>query len=215
MAPLEQKKHSFCNLCQHQTNHSILGEHSREIREGNDAFPQITFQAWNVLQCLGCQSIKVSVVETSPDSKNHRETHYPAINCRSIPNWEQHLPQLFRDLIREVYTALNAECLCLSTIGTRTLVDTMLTELVGDVGGFAKKLDNAVKSGFFTDNQKQKINVAVEAGNAASHRGFRPTPEQFFDVLEIVEHALKDYYVIGKLSSRLTSAVPPRAAGGT
>ena len=42
-------------------------------------------EAWNVLQCLGCESIKVCVVETSTDFKSPRETHFPTVQFRNVP----------------------------------------------------------------------------------------------------------------------------------
>ena len=54
------------------------------------------------------------------------------------------------------------------------------------------------------------ITNAVEAGNAASHRGYTPTVAQRDDVLEIVEQALRDRYLIQAASRRLKGAVPGR-----
>ncbi len=98
-------------------------------------------------------------------------------------------------------------------MGTRALIDTMLNNLVGDIGGFNQKLDQAVKNGLLTDKQKQTIEAAIDAGHAASHRGFRPTAEQVSDVLDIVEHTLIGSYILALTSSRLAAAVPPRAKG--
>ncbi len=200
---------SFCNGCQRTTRHQPLSNHSRTVRENDGEYPRVIEEAWTVLQCLGCESIKVCIVETSTDFKSPRESHYPTIQLRHVPKWATQLPWEFHDLIREVYVALNAECHRLSTMGTRALVDTMLNDLVGDVGGFAKKLDEAAKNGFITQDQKQTIETAVEIGHAASHRGYHPTTEQLSLVLDIVEHALVDRYIIGKASSRLTTSIPP------
>lgn len=93
-------------------------------------------------------------------------------------------------------------------MGMRTVVDKMLNDLVGDFGGFAKKLNEAVKNGYLTEKQKQTIVAAVEIGHAASHRGYHPTTDQVIDVLDIVEHALVDGYVIGQASARLNASIP-------
>lgn len=193
----------------------MLGSHSREYREGNEAYPRVVAESWNVLQCLGCESIKVCVIESSTDFTAPRETHYPSTQCRNVPKWVLQLPDGFHDLVREVYVALNAQCPCLSTMGTRALVDKMLNGLVGDVGGFAAKLGKAVKGELITEKQKQTIEAAVEAGHTVSHRGYRPTAEQVCDALDIVEHVLMDGYVIGATSSCLAASVPPRAKGSS
>jgi hypothetical protein len=213
MTPSASEIRSFCNACQRSTRHDALGSYGRVSREGDQEFPRVIEEAWNILQCLGCESIKVCVVQTSTDFKSPREAHFPTVVFRNVPKWAAQLPQEFHELIREVYFALNASCPCLSTMGTRTLIDKMLNDLVGDVGGFAQKLNEAVKSGYVTEKQRQTIESAVEIGHAASHRGYYPTIEEVFDVLDIVEHALVGGYVIGKASSRLNASIPRKARG--
>jgi hypothetical protein len=193
---------SFCNKCQGETRHATLSIHSRHYTEADEAFPRVIAEEWIVIQCRGCDSIKVCVTQNSTDFKTPRETHYPAVESRRLPKWALQLPDEFQELFREIYKALNAECPCLSTMGVRALIDQMLNDRVGDVGGFAMKLGEAVKNGLLTDAQRQMIEAAVEAGHAASHRGFRPTSQQLSDALDIAEHALMSGYVLGRTSSR-------------
>jgi hypothetical protein len=205
---------SFCNGCQQETRHTIVGGCSRQRREGNGQFPRIIDEQWQLLQCCGCESIKALVEEHSTDFKSPRETHYPAREDRQMPSWCAQLPRQCQDLIREVYVAMHADCMTLSMMGTRTILDRMLVEILADVGGFERKLQEAVSKGLFTDAQKDTISSAVDAGNAASHRGFRPTGRQLSDVLDIVEHALMGHYVLAASSGRLKNEVPPRSSRG-
>ncbi len=77
--------------------------------------------------------------------------------------------------------ALSAECPTLAVMGARTLVDKLLAEKLGDVGGFVQKLDMAVARGVLTKEATEIIAAAVEVGHAASHRGYAPTQEQVFE----------------------------------
>jgi hypothetical protein len=95
-------------------------------------------------------------------------------------------------------------------MGARTLVDKLLAERLGDVGGFVQKLHTAVERGVLTKEATGIIAAAVEVGHAASHRGYAPTQEQVFDVLDIVEHSLQGSYVLQDKSRRLIASVPPR-----
>lgn len=140
--------------------------------------------------------------------------HYPPRQVRIYPQWSPSLPKHVQELVREVYAAVHAECHCLAVMGARSVVDIMLTEVLGDIGGFEQKLSEAVNAGFLTTAQRQCITAAVEAGHAASHRGFRPNPGAVFDVLDIVEHALRDRYVLHETSNRLGKIIPPRSPGG-
>ena len=205
---------SFCNGCQQDTHHEIVGNCSRERREGDRQFPRIIDEHWQILQCCGCESIKVCVKEDSTDFKSPRETHYPARQIRQMPKWSGETSPQCQHLLREVYIAMHSDCLALSAMGTRTILDVMLLEMLGDIGGFETKLKGAVTEGFFTTVQKDTISAAVDAGSAASHRGFTPTESQLSDVLDIVEHTLMGHYVLAASSGRLKSEVPPRGSRG-
>lgn len=201
---------SFCNICQRDNKHKIVYCLDRDRKEGDSQLPSIINEKWQLLQCGGCDSIKVYFVEDCTDFKEVREKHYPPRHFRSLPQWSFQLPGQFQELIQEIYTAFYAECLSLAAMGTRTLIDLMLLEMLGDVGGFEAKLEEAVRQGLLTKEKIDTISSAVEAGHAASHRGYRPTKEQFDDVLEIVEHALKERYVLQGASRRLNGIVPKR-----
>jgi len=205
---------SFCNGCQQDTWHEILGNSGRQRRERDGEFPRIIDEQWQILQCRGCESIKVLVTEDSTDFKNPRETHYPARQARRMPGWSMKLPQQCQDLVREIYTAMHSDCVMLSAMGTRTLLDVMLLEMLGDIGGFGTKLQEAVSRGFFTANQRDSIRAAVEVGHAAIHRGFKPTESQLSVVLDIVEHTLMGHYVLAGSSGRLSREVPVREGRG-
>lgn len=65
---------------------------------------------------------------------------------------------------------------------------------------------------------RSKVRViasAIETGHAASHRAFVPSMEQLDDVLEIVEHSLKDHYILRASAERLRVGVPVREDRGT
>ena len=100
-------------------------------------------------------------------------------------------------------------------MGARALIDLMLADmLTKDKDTFEQKLDKAVEAGLIGASQKTKLAIAIEAGSAASHRGFAPTLSQVEDVLEIVETNLKDRYVVQAASDRLREKIPQRRKGG-
>ena len=98
-------------------------------------------------------------------------------------------------------------------MGNRALLDDILNDWVGDLGGFEYKLTHAVGKGIITQGQRDTIVVALEAGHAASHRGFTPTTQQLWLVLDIVEHALNDRYIIPDTSRILAGDIPQRQKG--
>lgn len=159
---------------------------------------------------MGCDSITILLIETDPGGSSPRSSRFPAEQRRLPPPWWLKLPAQHQSLVREIYVALNVECPCLAANGARTVIDLMLTEMLGDVGGLANKLEQAVLKGLLTIDQKMVISAAVDAGHAASHRGYTPADGDLFRVLDIVEHALKDRYVMQEASRQLRDTVPPR-----
>ena len=201
---------TFCNQCQRETNHSVRHCLSNDRNDGTGQAPHLVREEWLLLQCNGCDSIQIRVTETSPNCKSPRCAYYPPRQPRCLPRWYADLSGELQGLIREIYVALSAECPTLAVMGARTLVDKLLAEKLGDVGGFVQKLDTAVARGVLTKEAAEIIAAAVEVGHAASHRGYAPTQEQVFDVLDIVEHSLQASYVLQDKSKRLIASVPPR-----
>lgn len=140
---------------------------------------------------------------------------HPRHRRRASPEWAQELPADSQAVVREIYDAVDVDCLRLATMGARALIDLMLADmLTKDKDTFEQKLDKAVEAGLIGASQKTKLAIAIEAGSAASHRGFAPTLSQVEDVLEIVETNLKDRYVVQAASDRLREKIPQRRKGG-
>lgn len=99
-------------------------------------------------------------------------------------------------------------------MGTRAVMDTILAEMIPGVEGFKNRLTAAVDKRMLTVEQRNIISTAIEAGHAASHRGFRPSVDQLNDVLDIVEHTLHERYVLTETTQRLDGYVPPRRKVG-
>lgn len=203
---------TFCNQCQRETNHSVLHCQGNDRSEGSGQDPRMIREEWRLLRCMGCDSIQVYMTEERPNLKPSRCFYYPPKQPRRLPPWCNLLSGELQRLIAEIYSALPADCLTLAVMGARTLIDTLLTEKLGDVGGFRQKLDAAVTAGVLTKEARDIVAAAVEVGHAASHRGFAPTHQQVLLVLDIVEHFLQGSYVLQDTSSRLSSSVPSRGS---
>lgn len=198
---------SFCNDCQRDNAHDLVATCSRRQREPDG---RSILETWQLLQCRGCRAIKAFVTEDSTDFKTPRQIHHPPCQRRRLPQWRGQVPLECQELIRETYEAMHADCLTLSMMGTRAILDRVLEDMVGGYGTFVTRLQQAVDGGFLTEAEKETVYSAIDAGNAASHRGFIPTHSQLDDVLDIVEHALMSKYVLASVSGRLKSSVPPR-----
>lgn len=201
---------AFCNGCCRETNHSCRPIYARDYAEGGGKNPRPLRESWHLLVCLGCESVRLRRTISSPEYTVPSITEYPPAETIRTPAWRGDLPEEVQNMHREVYEALHAGAPCCATMGTRALIDMALTEVVGDIGNFQAKLAAAVRDGHITLQHKTILEAAIDAGSAATHRGFTPNEQQIRGVLGIVEHLLQGFYVLRSLSSRLQGQIPPR-----
>ncbi len=127
------------------------------------------------------------------------------------PVWLHKLPVNAEALMREVRMAIDAELHALAAMGIRATIDVVSVDLLsGDYGTFKEKLDGLVKEGHFTRSQQETFTAVVEAGNAASHRGFVPDRDSVMSMLEAVEHLLVSVYVLPGSAKSLQASTPKR-----
>lgn len=95
-------------------------------------------------------------------------------------------------------------------MGTRAIVDVVLTDKLGDAGGFGQKLKKAKDEGWITESHFKVLDAAIEAGNAAAHRAYKPDIKQLNLVLDIVEHLIQSLHVLEASAQRISAKTPPR-----
>lgn len=113
-------------------------------------------------------------------------------------------------MLREIYAALHANSRRLAMMGARTIVDMYMNDTVGDIGGFAKKLNKLVSDGYLGRQDKEALEAALEAGHAAAHRGHMPTSAEISYVMDIVENLLQKQ-TLAKSAEALKKGTPSRA----
>jgi hypothetical protein len=145
----------------------------------------------------------------SPDRNTDRTFYFPRKPIREIPNWIMKLPAKYLDILQEVYFSVNEGLLILPLNGIRTLLDVYIVSKVGDIGSFDKKLEKLVKDGFITSSKAKVLNTAIDAGNASTHRGYRPDKETLFQILDIVENLLHSE-IVDRHETLIKKKTPPR-----
>jgi hypothetical protein len=136
--------------------------------------------------------------------------YYPPPISRQIPNWHYELPNDIRDLLEECYTALQSGSKRLAIMGARSVVDVFMITTLGDIGGFKQKLDELVKQGYLSKQNRDTLEVALEAGHAVVHRGHVPKDDDVTLVFDIVENMLQTL-VLKKKSEQLKDRTPKRS----
>ena len=202
---------SHCNLCSNITKQFVLAR--REVDKSDEIEEYGTITAWDryeLLECGGCES--VSMRHTSYHEFDDGETvvNYPPKVTRKRPPWIWELPGELLNILRQVYTALDASSMALAVMGARTLIDLLLTDKVGDIGTFADKLNALERTGMIGKNNRAFLEAALEAGNAAAHRGHNPRSADVEAVMDIVENVLHAAYFLESQAEQLKRTTPPR-----
>jgi Domain of unknown function (DUF4145) len=158
---------------------------------------------WSTLQCAGCHTVtfvhshwfseEYEIREQGAGPVIHRDL-FPPAPVRPAPEWARNLViYLTLDelwiawLLQEIYSAVGLGALSLAAMGTRAIVDHLVTSRAGDTGTFTKKLQRLEQQKLITEVQVQILEAAFEAGSATAHRGYRPTAEDLNILLDITE----------------------------
>ncbi len=201
-----------CNVCRRATNHGVISSFKNRRYDGDGQHPRLIHEEFELLKCLGCNTVTIRVVTQSPDFKFPQIDFHPPRLIWPLPLWHEKLPEKIKGLIMEVYDALNRSNRRLVAMGAGSIVDLVLDKELGDVGGFEKKLSIAVKSGLMTEMDRGILRPAIEARHAATHRGHEPTEAEIDDVMKIVLHLLEKQFVLPGVSERLNDSVPGRGS---
>lgn len=213
-----------CRNCGVWTSHVVLksktyktydDEDDEEIGMLDGEPGLLSETTYEMIECSGCECVTLRETERSCESDEPEVRYFPPPGSRRQPTWGGILfPDLrMHWLLDEVYTALNAHCHWLATMGCRALIDMVMTDLVGDIGGFERKLGALEDKGFIAKHHRDLLTAALETGHAASHRGHRPTTHDLNSVLDIVEMLLHQIYVLPEVAAELKKSTPPRVRG--
>jgi len=113
--------------------------------------------------------------------------YYPPLPFRFKPEWYQELPESYQHILDEVYQALDSSRFFLASIGTRTALDQLVVEKIGDVGTFKDKVERLCSTGFIDTEEKDMLLIGLDTGSASAHRGYKPDHEQMKIIMNILE----------------------------
>jgi hypothetical protein len=206
---------AYCRNCGGPRNCDVRGSHTvGESDEGG-----WTELVWRILQCRGCDYEFVQTVETgsghyfavsTPDGGMEYEPgevleYWPAISARKPPDWfargviegvDWFTGRHLNEALGEVYGALDNDLKVLAAIGVRTCFDVASETLGVDAGlSFKEKLDTLLSDGRILAADRDKLEVAVEAGHASAHRGWKPSREELATITTILEQFIFDTFV--------------------
>lgn len=202
---------SHCNRCNHSTKHDVLHElriDDEHVDEDSGRHEEWT-NCYTLMQCRGCDDVSLKIDHWHSAYGQIDPEIYPPRTSRSFPSWLWDLPNGWRSLLQEIYGALHADSRRLAMMGARSVIDLYLTEAVGNAGTFEQRLGQLVSSGQLAPDDKTTLKAALEAGNAAAHRGHNPHTQDLSTVMDIVEHLLHGF-VLKQSALSLQKSTPRR-----
>lgn len=212
MAKKPEIVRSHCNQCGRDTKHTVLAVREVETVDDHEEYGLLTWRdTYEFLECAGCESVSMRHTNWFDQTDEYTATVYPPPSKRRKPHWFYQLPTPVRALMQQVYQALDGNSRSLALMGARAVLDMVLVETVGDKGSFSEKLDELQKKGFIGSKNKEVLEAALDAGNAASHRGYMPSSDDMSAVMDIVENLLQAIYHLKVLAESLKKTTPPRA----
>jgi len=151
------------------------------------------------------------------DACVEQEDFYPAPLFQQRPSWFHELPESIQPILLESYTAADQRLFTVASMGIRTVVDMVLTENVGDIGGFTQKLNKAIEVGLVSEVSREPLDAIIDSGHASSHRGHIQDEKSFVLLATILEHLLHKIFIATKQeqsilqkAQELRSSTPPR-----
>ena len=212
-----------CNECGGDRKSFVRGSH--KVLEDDGDFSWGT--TMEILECCGCGELSArrrfwfseweDVVENPTTGRLElhmpEEVDYlPARRVRARPEWVNRLPDKnLRQVMEEVYVALDHDLAVLAATGARTLLDrAMWLRIKDQQGGFRGKLDAMVAEGHMGEDEREKFLVMADLGSAAVHRGHVPDPSALNGVLTAVEALLYRLFVEPREVQAIKASTPRR-----
>jgi hypothetical protein len=139
-------------------------------------------------------------------------TYWPAPSRRKLPRWVEEIgDRTLRDILKEVYAALNADLRIIAAMGVRAALDRTF-ELAGAEPAltFAGKLTALEERRVIGASEKELLLIMADAGSAASHRGWKPEPAELDSILDATEALLQRIALLGPAAQKIRERLPPR-----
>lgn len=215
-------KKAYCTYCKTKTNQKIIASHSewypREgyLKEEKDSLASkeaytVFHLTETVCQCLGCNKFHIFYKEVHPCDLSIGEIEYqvPIKRERAQPKWLKHVNVEHLCILGEIYDNYNHKNFISFSICCRTLIDMILTDTLGDIGGFEKKVKEFKNRGLITEKQSSILDFLIDAGHASAHRYYAPSKEVAEALLDTVEFLVNEK-IIDKKSEHYKSHIPSR-----
>lgn len=199
-----------CFNCTGKTTHQVLVSVDVQGQEKyqNDEF-DISWSTDNqIVQCLGCKRVSFRQADSHSEDYedygeeqtcyNIREKLYPSHleGIKGLRDETHYLPSSIKSIYAETLMALSNQAPVLAGIGLRALLETVCKEKQATGRNLLTKIDNLVSMGILTPQSAAILHKIRTLGNDAAHEVKPHSNKQLNLAMNIVEHLLKDVYIL-------------------
>lgn len=199
-----------CSECSGKTYHKVLLSLDKSGSEHNVDIDFHWETHYQIIQCQGCKT--VSFRRTNMNSEDlepisHDEWQYVVYEDlypsriegrKGIDAEILYLPNKVQRIYKETLQALNLKSPVLAGIGLRALVETVCKEKNATGSNLLKKIDNLVTKDILTPAGAGILHKIRTLGNDAAHEVKPHGDKQLGLAMDVVEHLLKDVYILPK-----------------
>lgn len=212
----------LCNRCDNNTAHKVLVS---VFNSGNDGNAQHSVD-WAVehqlLECLGCQEVTYKSISTNSEDYDYSDETGGLEYVETIVLFPPRMagqkglvdgyvvPRPIMSLYLETRQALVGGSPILSGIGLRALIETICKERNADGRDLHQKIGNLVAQQVLTPQGAEVLHHIRTLGNQAAHEAKPHDVKQLSLAMEVIEHLMKDVYIIpAKVETLFKARVPP------
>jgi len=179
---------------------------------------------FRILRCRGCETVYFQKeswpVEGFPGEHQilgPHVSHWPPPVKRSEPEWTNKLVDAtLRNLLREVYGALNAGHRVLAAIGARTALEVaMVLNGAKEASSLKEKREELRDKGVIGEQEFETLFKLVDAGSAAAHRAWMPKPEELTALIDGMEAFLHRTRVLKRAVDAINPPPRPKKSRGS
>ena len=198
-----------CIKCSLQTAHEIVASVDQS---GSFSSHDVDWHhAYQIIRCKGCKSLSYREASSTSDDYiqiGHDEYElqetikiFPSRieGQKDLGNDVIHLPADLRRIYRETSEALKNDSPVLAGIGLRAIVETVCKEKNAAGTDLYAKINDLASKHILTPSGTEILHKVRSLGNKAAHEVKPHTPRQLSLAMGVVEHMLKDVYILPKL----------------
>lgn len=198
-----------CTNCAGKTAHGVLlsVDQSGEVADGNIQWDR----KYQIVRCKGCSEVSFRLetsssedyIQIGEDEWIHDigEKLYPSRieGIKGLGGDEVYLPYELRRIYDETIQALTSDSPILAGIGLRALVESVCKDQEAPGANLYEQINSLDQMRVLTPAGAKTLHQVRTLGNKAAHEVRPHTLKQLSLAIGVVEHMLKDIYILPKL----------------